>query len=231
MTYSNIHEGLFLSRPNRFVAKVEIRGQIEKCHVKNTGRCKELLIPGAKVYVVESDNPKRATRYDLISVRKGNRLVNMDSQAPNRYFGEYLRHGRFITGVTLVKPEAKYGSSRFDFYVEAENRKIFLEVKGVTLEENGVAMFPDAPTERGVKHLNELAQCVSEGYEAHIVFVIQMQGISYFTPNYKTHPEFGAALASAIEAGVKATAFDCIVSKNNMSINEATPVKLNSIDT
>ena len=164
MTYKNIIPGIFISRPNRFTAEVEIDGNIEICHVKNTGRCKELLIPGAEVYLQKSDNPNRATKYDLIAVRKGERLINMDSNAPNKVFFEYLQSGAYIKNITLIKPEARYGSSRFDFYVEAEGRRIFIEVKGVTLEENGVVMFPDAPTERGVKHLNELMRCASEGY-------------------------------------------------------------------
>jgi len=226
MTYANIQPGIFLRRSNRFIAEVKLGSHTENCHVKNTGRCKELLVPGAEVYVNKSTNPARTTKYDLISVWKGTRLVNMDSQAPNRCFGEFLGQGGFIDGATLVKPETKYGSSRFDFYVEAGNRKIFIEVKGVTLEENGVAMFPDAPTERGVRHLNELAACVAHGYEAHIVFVIQMQGVRYFTANFKTHPEFGTTLATAVNAGITATAFDCLVTENTLLINQPVKVKI-----
>jgi sugar fermentation stimulation protein A len=227
MIYDSIREGVFLRRPNRFIAEMEINGKTEICHVKNTGRCKELLISGAKVYVNESANPARTTKYDLISVWKGERLINMDSQAPNRAFGDYLRQGGFIENVTLIKPEAKYGGSRFDFYVEAGERKIYIEVKGVTLEENGVAMFPDAPTERGVKHLNELAKCVADGFEAYVIFIIQMKGVLYFAPNYRTHPEFGAALTGAMESGVKAVALECLVTADSMKIGGGSlPIKV-----
>jgi len=229
MICNNIHKGIFISRPNRFIAEVEINGKIETCHVKNTGRCKELLIPNATVYVDYVNNPSRSTAYDLIAVYKGDTLINIDSQAPNRAFGEYLRQGKFdgnIGGkITLVKAEAKYGGSRFDFYVETATTKAFIEVKGVTLEENGVAMFPDAPTERGIKHLNELAACIDDGYEAYAVFVIQMKGITHFTPNYKTHKAFGDTLAKVANTGVKVLAFDCTVKPNEMIISEATPIK------
>jgi sugar fermentation stimulation protein A len=227
MTYQNIREGIFLRRPNRFIGSVELDGSVETVHVKNTGRCAELLVPGAKVYVDEaSSTSKRSTKYDLISVWKDARLINMDSQAPNLAFGEYLRAGRFINEVTLIKPEMKYGGSRFDFYAEAGSRRAFIEVKGVTLEENNVVLFPDAPTTRGVKHLNELARCVAGGYEAYVVFVIQMKGVDYFTPNNKTHAEFGTALAAAINAGVQAVAFDCVVTENTMMIGDRVPIKL-----
>ncbi|MCL1981935.1 MAG: DNA/RNA nuclease SfsA [Clostridiales bacterium] len=224
MTYKNIQEGIFQRRPNRFIAEVEIGGQIETCHVKNTGRCKELLVPGVRVFVNKAASLSRKTQYDLVSVWKGSRLVNMDSQAPNLVFLEHLRQGEFIEGITHIKAEAKHGGSRFDFYVEAGARKAFIEVKGVTLEENDVAMFPDAPTERGVKHLSELAKCVAEGYEAYVVFVIQMKGIKHFTPNYKTHPEFGAALAAAMDAGVNAAAFDCVVSAGELTVDSRVPI-------
>jgi len=249
MIYSNICEGIFLSRPNRFIAHVEIGDRTEICHVKNTGRCKELLVSGARVYLDESDNPGRTTKYDLVAVWKGERLINMDSQAPNRVFLEYLGSGRYIDNITLIKPEARYGSSRFDFYceatrfpgtrsksvdfangwgsyVEAGKRKIFIEVKGVTLEENGVALFPDAPTERGVKHLNELARCIGEGYEAQVVFVIQINNVRYFAPNNATHPAFGEALIATEAAGVKVVALDCKVSPDSMVIGESVPVRL-----
>jgi len=226
MVYEKIREGIFLRRPNRFIAEVEINGVTEICHVKNTGRCKELLVPGARVFVNQANNPSRSTKYDLIAVYKGERLINMDSNAPNRAFGEHLRQSGFIPDAALIKPEAKCGGSRFDFYIEAGKRKAFIEVKGVTLEENGIAMFPDAPTERGIKHLNELARCVAEGYEAYVVFVIQMEGVKHFTPNYITHPEFGAALKAAINAGVKAVALDCLVTAGTMEINCRIPIKL-----
>ena len=227
MTYNNIHKGIFRSRPNRFIAEVEIDDRLERCHVKNTGRCKELLLPGTVVYLNQTDNSNRTTKYDLVAVYKDDNLVNIDSQAPNRAFREHLQAGRYIDGITVIKPEAKYGSSRFDFYVEAGHRKIFIEVKGVTLEQDGVALFPDAPTERGIKHLNELAQSIQDGYEAHVVFIIQMKGaLKHFTPNYETHPEFGDALVKAQSAGVKISALDCIVTPNSLTIDCPVPIRL-----
>jgi len=226
MRYAAIHKGIFLNRPNRFIAEVEIGGKVEKCHVKNTGRCKELLIPGNAVFVNKSDNPNRSTLYDLIAVYKGKTLINMDSYAPNIAFGEYLRQSKFIDDVTLVKSEVKYGGSRFDFYAETSETKAFIEVKGVTLEESGIAMFPDAPTERGIKHLNELAACMAAGYQAYAVFVIQMKGVSYFTPNYNTHAAFGKTLAKVMDMGVKVMAFDCVVTPNEMVIGNPLPIKL-----
>ena len=232
MTYSNIYEAIFISRPNRFIAEVELYGKTEICHVKNTGRCKELLVRGAKVYINRSDKPERVTKFDLIAVQKGSRLINMDSGAPNKVFLEYLKSGRYLSGITLIKPEAKYGSSRFDFYVEAEGshlynkRKIFMEVKGVTLEINGAAFFPDAPTERGVKHLRELGQLVNDGYEAHVVFVIKMKNIRSFSPNNITHPAFGEALYDAKKAGVEIAAFECVVKPDSLFINSPVPVIL-----
>jgi len=226
MIYDNICEGVFLARPNRFIAHVEVNGKTEIVHVKNTGRCKELLIPGAKVVLQKSDNPNRSTQYDLIAVWKDDRLVNIDSQAPNKVFLEFLQSGQYIDGITHIKSEAKYGGSRFDFYVEAGERKIFIEVKGVTLEEDGVVLFPDAPTERGVKHLNELAKCVRERYEAHVVFVVQMSDVRYFTPNNKNHSVFGEALIAAKKAGVKVAALDCTVTENSMIIGKPVPVRL-----
>jgi len=226
MTYKDKLTATFLSRPNRFIAHIDVAGRTEIAHVKNTGRCKELLIPGAKVILHKSDDPKRKTAYDLVAVYKEGRLVNIDSQAPNKVFTEYMKSGKYITGITHIKPEAKYGSSRFDFYVEAGHRKIFIEVKGVTLEVNGAAMFPDAPTERGVRHLNELSQCIAEGYEAHAVFVIQLNGVDYFTPNNETHPAFGTALTDAKKAGVKVSAFDCVVTVNGLTIGDPVLIKL-----
>ena len=226
MIYSSIHKGVFISRPNRFIAEVEIDGKTEICHVKNTGRCKELLVPGAAVYANYADSPSRSTKYDLIAVEKGTLIINMDSQAPNRAFGEFMEQGGFLDGITLIKAETKYRASRFDFYIETADVKAFIEVKGVTLEENGVAMFPDAPTERGVKHLNELAECVSEGYDAYAVFVVQMKGVSHFTPNYKTHAAFGKALGNVMNKGVKTMVFDCDVTPCEMSIGNPLPIKL-----
>jgi sugar fermentation stimulation protein A len=225
MTYENICKGIFLNRPNRFIAQVEIDGTVEICHVKNTGRCRELLIPGTEVYVNHVVSHTRSTAYDLIAVYKNDMLVNIDSYAPNLAFGEYLRQGSFIDGVTFVKAESKYGGSRFDFYVETAASKAFIEVKGVTLEENGVAMFPDAPTERGVKHLNELAACIADGYDAYAVFVIQMKGISRFTPNYKTHQAFGDTLAKAANMGVNVCAFDCVIKPDEMVIDSLIPIE------
>jgi len=226
MAYPNVSPAIFLSRPNRFIAHALLDDAEVICHVKNTGRCKELLVPGATVYVQKSDNPLRKTQYDLIAVRKDLRLINMDSQAPNRVFYEHLQNGRYIEGITLIKPEARFGSSRFDFYVEAGERKIFVEVKGVTLEEDGVTLFPDAPTERGVRHLRELMQCAATGHEAHVVFVVQMRGVRYFTPNDKTHAAFGEALREAAAAGVKVVALDCIVTPDRLEINGEISIKL-----
>ena len=195
MKYDNIREGRFITRLNRFVATVEIGGKEELCHVKNTGRCKELLLPSAVVFLQESSKATRKTRYDLISVYKGQRLINIDSQAPNKVAAEYLPE--IIPDIKLLKREVKFNNSRFDFYLETAAERIFVEVKGVTLEEEGVAMFPDAPTERGIKHLQELGLCIQEGYKAAVLFVIQMKGVKDFTPNYQTHRAFGQALQQA----------------------------------
>jgi len=226
MTYPNVSPAVFLSRPNRFIAHALLDDAEVICHVKNTGRCKELLVHGATVYIQKSESPLRKTQYDLIAVRKGPRLINMDSQAPNRVFYERLQNGRYIESITRIKPEARFGTSRFDFYVEAGERRIFIEVKGVTLEEDGVALFPDAPTERGVRHLRELAQCVAVGYEAHVVFVVQMSEVCYFTPNDTTHVAFGEALRDAAAAGVEVAALDCIVEPDRLEINGEIPIKL-----
>lgn len=226
MQYKNIIEGKFISRPNRFIANVEISGKTEVCHVKNTGRCRELLIPGAVVYLEKSDNPNRKTKYDLISVYKGDRLINMDSQAPNKVFGEWLENGSLFKNVSLIRPETKYKNSRFDFYAEADGKRIFAEVKGVTLERDGVALFPDAPTERGIKHINELCECVIDGYEGYIVFVVQMSGVKHFAPNIETHKAFADALKNAEKCGVNILCLDCITERNSLRINEYVPVKI-----
>ena len=220
MKYENIKEGIFINRPNRFIAEVEVDGKIEICHVKNTGRCKELLVKGTKVFLEESENVNRKTKYDLISVYKGEKLINMDSNAPNKVVYEWLNSGKFFEDVILIKPETKYKNSRFDFYVETEKNKIFIEVKGVTLEENTIASFPDAPTERGIKHLKELVEAKMDGYEAYVIFVIQMKGCTLFTPNRKTHPEFADALKDAKEHGVKILCVDCKVTKDELVIDE-----------
>jgi sugar fermentation stimulation protein A len=222
MKYKKILSGMFLNRPNRFIANVDIDGKLETVHVKNTGRCKELLKKGCKIYLSESDNPLRKTKYDLVAVEKicenGDKiLINMDSQAPNDAVWEWLKGGLFSRDA-IVRREVKYKDSRFDFYIEDQGKRAFLEVKGVTLEENGTALFPDAPTERGIKHINELIDALSEGYEAYIIFVIQMKKINCFKPNCKTHPQFGEALKKAKTAGVKILAFDCKISPDEMII-------------
>ena len=230
MKYNNIVEGRFLERPNRFIARVEIDGRSETVHVKNTGRCRELLQPGAQVYLERSGNPGRSTAYDLVAVRKGGRIINMDSQAPNKAVEEWLKEGSFFTDVKLVRPETGYGNSRFDFYIETETDKIFMEVKGVTLEEEGVVRFPDAPSERAVKHMGELAAARLEGYRTMVLFVIQMEGVKYFTPNRDTHPEFADALCRAEEDGVEVYAYDCLVTPRTMEINRPVRVMLLSED-
>lgn len=226
MHYKNIRAGRFLSRPNRFIAKVEINGKEEVCHVKNTGRCRELLIPGAIVFVQEADYAHRKTKYDLIGVRKGERMINMDSQVPNKVFHQWVSEKDYFKELKLIKPEYKYHNSRFDFYIEAGQRKILVEVKGVTLEEEEVALFPDAPTERGVKHIQELSQAVMEGYEAYVVFIIQMKGVKYFTPNVKTHRAFGEALIQAQKHGVKILALDCLVTEDLIEARDFVEIRL-----
>ncbi|MBQ7283827.1 MAG: DNA/RNA nuclease SfsA [Oscillospiraceae bacterium] len=226
MIYNNIFSAKFLSRPNRFIANIEIDGKTEVAHVKNTGRCKELLVEGATVFVQQSDNPNRKTKYDLISVLKGDRMINMDSQIPNKVFGQWAKDSGFFGDLTLMKPEKTYGNSRFDYYLETENDKIFVEVKGVTLENDGVVLFPDAPTERGVKHINELCQCVKDGYKAYIFFIIQMDNVKYFTPNRQTHPVFADALKTAAENGVGVYALDCKVTENSIEADKFVEVKL-----
>ena len=225
MNYSNVAEGVFLERPNRFIAIVEIDGKEEICHVKNTGRCKELLVRGATVYLCRSENTQRKTKYDLVAVKKGDRLVNIDSQAPNLAVKEWLPH-LFSDGKRFLS-EVTFGKSRFDFYVETDRKRIFLEVKGVTLEENGIVRFPDAPTERGVKHVLELAECVRQGYDAYVLFVIQMSGVRYFEPNDATHRGFGDALRTAKRNGVRILARECDVWKEGMSVGESVEVRLN----
>ena len=226
MQYHSIKKGIFIARPNRFIAHVEVDGAMEVVHVKNTGRCRELLVPGASVYLEESDQPARKTRYDLIAVEKGRLLVNMDAQAPNKVFQEWAEGGGFLPGLTLLRPETTWGSSRFDFYWEAGERRGFVEVKGVTLEDEGHARFPDAPTERGVKHLEELIHCRQEGYEAAVCFVIQMAGMKDFAPNDVTHPAFGAALRRAAAAGVRVLAQECIVTPETLTMAGAVTVCL-----
>ena len=226
MQYQTVKKGIFLARPNRFIAHVEVDGATQVVHVKNTGRCRELLVPGASVYLEQSANPARKTKYDLIAVEKGELLINMDAQAPNQVFREWAEQGGFLPGLTKLRPETTWGSSRFDFYWEAGDRRGFVEVKGVTLEDNGHARFPDAPTERGVKHLEELIRCQGEGYEAAVCFVLQMEGMKDFAPNDSTHPAFGQALRKAAQAGVQILARTCCVTPETLTIAEPVPVCL-----
>lgn len=226
MKYERMKKAIFLSRPNRFLAKVELEGREELCHVKNTGRCRELLIPGTEIWIQESANPERKTRYDLINVRKGEELVNMDSQIPNRAAEEWLRNGGLFPELSLLKPEQTFGQSRFDFYLEAEENKIFMEVKGVTLNQDGVARFPDAPTERGVKHIHELMSCLEKGYQAYLLFVIQMKGVVRLEPNDATHQAFGSALREAALKGVKLLAYDCVVTEDSIVLDKPIPISL-----
>ena len=224
MEYENVSQAIFIDRPSRFIAKVELNGVVVDAHIKNTGRCKEILVPGACVHVALAKNPDRATKYDLICVTKEDRLINIDSQAPNRVFFEYLQSGQFIDGITHIKPEFKHGASRFDFYVEARERKVLIEVKGVTLEKDGIASFPDAPTDRGIKHLNHLANSIKDGFEAHVVFIIKMQDITHFEPNNAIQPEFAQAVKNTQTQGVKIHAYDCLVTPTTLNINK--PVKV-----
>lgn len=217
MVYNSIVKGKFISRPNRFIAYAEINGKEEICHVKNTGRCRELLIPGADIILEKSDNPNRKTKFDLVSVYKNGRLINMDSQTPNKIAAELLPK---LFPHYIIKSEQKYKNSRFDFYMKSANTKAFVEVKEVTLEKDNIVMFPDAPTERGVKHINELTYAVENGYDAYILFIIQLNGVKYLTPNYKTHHEFGETLKLAEQKGVKILAYDCIVKENEITADK-----------
>lgn len=229
MIYKNMSRAVFVNRPNRFIANVLIDGVPAIAHVKNTGRCRELLIPGATVLVQKSESPTRKTAYDLISVYKGERLVNIDSAAPNRVFSEWLQAGGLGRIPTLLKPEQRFGDSRFDFYFEQGERRAFAEVKGVTLEENGVARFPDAPTQRGVKHLLGLMDCLKQGYEAYAIFIIQLQGVSYFEPNRNTHLVFAETLEQAERTGVRLLALDCRVTEEGLTAGESVEIRLQGI--
>ena len=225
MRYENMERGRFLARPNRFIARVELNGQVETVHVKNTGRCRELLQPGAEVWCQRAKNPARKTGYDLITVRKGERLINMDSQAPNAAAMEWLRHGG-LGPVENLRAETVHGDSRFDFSFTRAGVPCFLEVKGVTLEEGGICAFPDAPTVRGAKHLRGLVQAASEGFGAYVLFVIQMADVRYLVPNDATDPDFGAALREAAAGGVKVLAMDCAVTPEEMVIRRPVEVRL-----
>ena len=226
MKYEHIVKGTFQQRPNRFIAIVEVNGQIVKAHVKNTGRCRELLIPGAQIYLETHNNPARKTAFSLIGVQRGDLLINMDSQIPNKAALEWVRAGHLFPEEVQVTPEKTYGNSRFDLYACSDKRKAFIEVKGVTLEADNIARFPDAPTARGVKHLEELIHCMREGYEAYLLLVIQMKGITRFEPNWDTHREFGETLQKAKKAGVHILAYDCLVEPDGMEIQNPVPVCL-----
>ena len=225
MKYGKMVPGIFLRRPNRFIAHIEIDGKEEVCHVKNTGRCRELLPQGAKVWCLDAQSPTRKTRYDLIAVQKGERLINMDSQAPNAAAKEWLQAGG-LGEIENLKPETKWGDSRFDFSFRKDGKECFLEVKGVTLEESGICAFPDAPTERGAKHLRELAELAQKGYGTYILFVIQMEGVAYLHPNDMTDPGFGQALRQAAAVGVQVLAMDCHVTQDTMEIRNPVEVRL-----
>ena len=225
MRYANMLPGIFRNRPNRFIAHVEIDGKEQVVHVKNTGRCRELLVPGARVWCQHSDNPSRKTRFDLIAVQKDRRLINMDAQAPNAAAREWLAGGG-LGEIENLRPETVHGDSRFDFSFTLEGRPCFLEVKGVTLENDGVCAFPDAPTQRGTKHLRGLTEAARQGYGAYVLFVIQMEDAAYLHPNDKTDPDFGEALREAAAQGVKILAVTCYVTETEMEISGSVPVHL-----
>ena len=224
MQYGEVVSGVFISRPNRFIAHIDVAGEPVVCHVKNTGRCRELLLPGAKVWLERGTNPKRKTAYDLIAVQKGDKLINMDAQAPNKVFAEWA--AQFEPKLQSLRGEYTYGQSRLDFCITTEEGLHLVEVKGVTLEEDGHTRFPDAPTERGIKHLHELIRAVEEGHQASAVFVIQMEDVTDFAPNDMTHPAFGAALRQAAAAGVQIVAVNCRVAPDKLEILDRIPVIL-----
>ena len=226
MHYQQVIPGRFIRRPNRFIAQVETSDGIQTVHVKNTGRCRELLVPGATVYLERGTNPGRKTPYDLIAVEKGDLLINMDSQAPNKVFGEWAAAGGFLPGVTAIRSEYVYGDSRLDFCIETEKGPHLVEVKGVTLEEKGCARFPDAPTERGIKHIRELQRAAETGLDTTLFFVVQFQNAHSVAPNDDTHPAFGEALREAAAHNVKVCAFDCLVTPDSLSIRREVPVIL-----
>lgn len=231
MKYNEVITANFIERPNRFIAYVEIEGVRTKVHVKNTGRCRELLRENARVYLARSDNPERSTAYDLVAADKDGRLINMDSGAPNKVVEEWLKAGGLYADVSLVRPETVFGNSRFDFYVEsASGAKAFIEVKGVTLEKNNVAAFPDAPSGRALKHVEELIEAHAQGYEAYLIFVVQMKNADRVEPNRATQPAFGDALQRARSAGVRLLAYDCLVGEDSLAIDEEVPVVVDSLD-
>lgn len=226
MQYSDIHKAVFLERPNRFIAHCTVDGMLETVHVKNTGRCRELLVPGATVYLEKSSNPNRKTAYDLVTVETPFGLVNMDAAAPNQVAGELLRAGTILSSPTLVQPEVRFGASRLDFYAENDRQRLFVEVKGVTLRQGEWAVFPDAPTVRGAKHMGELVQAVAQGYRAMALLIVQMGGCTAFRPNRETDPAFCRALRDARAAGVEVRAVDCRVTPNTVTANRELPVDL-----
>ena len=226
MKYGKIVEGTFIERPNRFIAMVDISGTVERCHVKNTGRCRELLIPGAKIFLSVPDNPSRKTKYDLIAVKKDDRLINMDSQIPNDIAEEGLRKIPMFSDVTSIRREFTYGDSRIDMMAEGSSKRYLIEVKGVTLEDNRAVRFPDAPTERGVKHIGELVKSLKDGYIPCLLFVIQMDDVDHFEPNRSTDPAFADALAEAAEAGVNIIAYTCSVTPDSIELKDPVEVVL-----
>ena len=223
MRYGKTVRGVFVSRPNRFVARVEIDGTVETVHVKNTGRCREILVPGATVVLEDSGNPDRKTRYDLIAAYKNGMLINIDSQAPNKAFSEFIPRSGIFGEDPQVFPEHAHGDSRFDFYIESGERRIFVEVKGVTKEIDGVCMFPDAPTDRGLKHVMGLESALSEGFEAYVVLIVQMKGMREFVPDYAIHEEFGRELEKAESEGVGVLVYDCVVTEDSMVVDSPLP--------
>ena len=227
MKYEHIAEGRFIDRPNRFIAHVEINGQVETVHVKNTGRCRELLLPGTQVFLERSSNPARKTAYDLVCVnKKGRGLINMDSQIPNKAALEWIKAGHLFQEKIQVTPEKTYGNSRFDLYVCSEKRKAFIEVKGVTLESDNIARFPDAPTERGARHLMELIEAKRRGYGAGVLFLIQLENVYKFSPNDERDSKFGEALRAAKAAGVDIFAYNCLVTEESIEINQEVEIIL-----
>ena len=220
MKYNGVVEGKFIKRENRFIGYVLINGEVEKCHIKNTGRCKGLLIEGAKVFLEPSSNSQRKTKYSLVAVLKGEKLINMDSQAPNKVVEEAIEKGKLFKNVSFIKRECKFQNSRFDFYVEMGQKKAFIEVKGVTLEKDGVVSFPDAPSQRAIKHILELIEAKKLGYEAYIIFVIQLEGSKFFVPNKERHIQFYEALKTAVESGVKVLAYECDVEKDELLLSK-----------
>ncbi len=234
MKYETMVKAIFIERPNRFIALCQVNEEIYKVHVKNTGRCAELLIKGVTVYLQESNDPKRKTKYSLIAVEKGNRLINMDSQAPNEVVEEALVSGKLQLpgmeeGLTFIKREVTYDESRFDFYVETYEKKGFIEVKGVTLEQDGYVMFPDAPTERGLRHVEELIKAKQEGYECYVVFVIQMKDVLYFKPHVERQKAFAEALKRADKLGVRLLAYDCLVTPDTLELDQSVQIQLEEV--